>query len=49
VTKGLENKKGRVAFEHLPQLHTPEGIDLARDVTVSFINGLADGANFTGS
>ena len=47
MTREFGNKKGRVVFEHLPQLHTREGIDLARDITVSFIAGLADDAIFT--
>jgi pyrrolidone-carboxylate peptidase len=49
VTKEFANKKGRVVFEHLPQVHTKEGIDLARDISVSFITGLADDAIFSGN
>ncbi|KAH6620732.1 hypothetical protein B0J18DRAFT_206198 [Chaetomium sp. MPI-SDFR-AT-0129] len=49
VTKEFANKKGRVVFEHLPQLHTREGIELARDISVSFITGLADDAMFSGN
>lgn len=47
VTKEFANKKGRVVFEHLPQAHTKEGIDLARDISVSFITGLADDVIFS--
>ena len=49
MTKEFDNKTGRVVFEHLPQLYTREGIDLARDITVSFIAGLADDAIFIGN
>ncbi|KAH6839441.1 hypothetical protein B0I37DRAFT_234467 [Chaetomium sp. MPI-CAGE-AT-0009] len=49
VTKEFGNKKGRVVFEHLPQVHTQKDIDLARDITVSFISGLAEDATFAGN
>lgn len=48
MTKEFANKKGRVVFEHLPQAHTREGINLARDISVSFITGLADDELFSG-
>ncbi|KAM7214562.1 hypothetical protein V8F06_010044 [Rhypophila decipiens] len=49
LVKEFGHKKGRVVFEHLPQAHRPEAIDLARDVTVSYITALADDAVLAGN
>ncbi|KAM7203896.1 hypothetical protein V8F33_001867 [Rhypophila sp. PSN 637] len=49
LVKEFSHKKGRVVFEHLPQAHTPEAIDLARDVTVSYITALTDDAVLVGN
>ncbi|KAL2068166.1 hypothetical protein VTL71DRAFT_16264 [Oculimacula yallundae] len=42
LNEKLRNKSGRVVFQHLPQAHSSEAIELARDVTVAFISALAD-------
>ncbi|KAM0445954.1 hypothetical protein ACHAO4_009541 [Trichoderma viride] len=42
LCKELEDKKGRVVFQHLPQAHDLEAIELARDVTITYISSLAD-------
>lgn len=42
LCKELEDKKGRVVFQHLPQAHDSKAIELARDVTVAYISSLAD-------
>ncbi|UKZ61611.1 uncharacterized protein TrAtP1_002871 [Trichoderma atroviride] len=42
LCKELEDKKGRVVFQHLPQAHDSKAIELARDITVAYISGLAD-------
>ncbi|PNP37645.1 hypothetical protein TGAMA5MH_10413 [Trichoderma gamsii] len=42
LCKELEDKKGRVVFQHLPQAHHSKAIQLARDITVAYISSLAD-------
>ncbi|PVH81578.1 hypothetical protein DL98DRAFT_570964 [Cadophora sp. DSE1049] len=42
LTSSLRKKAGRVVFQHLPQAHAPKDIALAREISITFISGLAD-------
>lgn len=42
LNNSYREKSGRVVFQHLPQDHTSEAIELARDITTTFITSLAD-------
>ena len=35
-------RKGRVLFEHIPQKHDKQAVELATPVTVAYIKALAD-------
>ncbi|PNP46414.1 hypothetical protein THARTR1_10736 [Trichoderma harzianum] len=42
LCKEFKDKKGRVVFQHLPQAHDSKAIELARDITITYIASLAD-------
>ncbi|KAL6802586.1 peptidase C15 [Trichoderma sp. SZMC 28013] len=42
LCKEFDDKKGRVVFQHLPQAHDLKAIELARDITITYIASLAD-------
>ncbi|KAI1128361.1 hypothetical protein F5Y10DRAFT_292133 [Nemania abortiva] len=42
MREDLSEKRGRVLFEHLPQAHDAKDIELARDITVTYITSIAD-------
>ncbi|KAK4083822.1 uncharacterized protein Triagg1_1484 [Trichoderma aggressivum f. europaeum] len=46
LCKELEDKNGRVVFQHLPQAHDSKAIKLARDITITYIASLADESIF---
>ncbi|EHK20633.1 uncharacterized protein TRIVIDRAFT_223948 [Trichoderma virens Gv29-8] len=46
LCKEFEDKKGRVVFQHLPQSHDSKAIELARDITITYIASLADDPMF---